>query len=167
MARSLEGLKVKDVMTRPVRSLNGDTTLKDASRFFLAFGFTGAPVVDEAGKPVGVITLKDLVRFIEHHLELEENEDAFSPEIARAKKELGVSNVYLEKLHGLRVEQIMTPRVVWVRQDADLLGSIRYMLREKVHRLFVADAQGTLVGVFSTSDVVRVLIQRADEQKPT
>jgi len=165
MTTTLKGLRVRDVMTRPVLSLNGDATLKEASRFFLEHNFTGAPVVNESGKPIGVLTLKDLTRFFEHHLELEENEEAFSPEITRTRRELGISDVYLEKLHGLCVEQIMTPRVVWVRHDAELLGSIRYMLKEAVHRIFVADGQGTLVGVLSTSDVVRALITRVDAAK--
>jgi CBS domain-containing protein len=53
----------------------------------------------------------------------------------------------------------MTPVVLSVSLDASLAEVCEKMLAGKVHRLFVIDVDGTLVGVISALDVLRCLTQ--------
>jgi CBS domain-containing protein len=56
------------------------------------------------------------------------------------------------------VRDLMTPVVFSVRPDTPARQVIEQMLHLRVHRLFVIDNDGILVGVISMSDVMRRLI---------
>ncbi len=50
----------EDLMTRSVEVLSPDTSLLDAALFLEEINHTGCPVVDDGGKLVGIITLRDI-----------------------------------------------------------------------------------------------------------
>lgn len=155
--RDFTGLTVGELMTPHVYSLPGDATVKEASRFFLDHEISGAPVISESGRAIGVLTLRDLTAFLERHLEVEDTSDLLHQELRDLRREVGISDLYLERLHDLRVEQIMTPRVLSVHDDLDVERAVRFMTNERVHRVFVTDDDGILIGVLSASDIMRSL----------
>jgi CBS domain-containing protein len=53
---------VQEIMNRELFSLRPDEGCEDALGFILALGISGAPVVDGAGKPIGVVSFRDLLR---------------------------------------------------------------------------------------------------------
>ena len=65
---------VSTLMTTSVLCLRTECTLQEAVRFFLDNKFSGAPVINEHDKPVGVLTFKDIARYTEWHLEAEDAE---------------------------------------------------------------------------------------------
>ena len=58
----------RDLMTRPVRQLQAQTPVRDAAAFLLRHGISGAPVLDEHGRWIGVFTQNDLARSVEKRL---------------------------------------------------------------------------------------------------
>lgn len=60
-------LRATDLMSRPVRSLDADTSVHDAGRELLRFGHNGMPVVED-GVLVGVVSRRDVERALEHGL---------------------------------------------------------------------------------------------------
>src|SRR5215471_6678877 len=52
---------VKEIMNPELFSLLPTNTVEEAVNGILSFGVTGAPVVDGGGKPIGVVSLRDLV----------------------------------------------------------------------------------------------------------
>jgi len=56
-----EGVAARDVMTPIVSPLRADTPTRNAADFFLRSRITSAPVVDDDGKLVGVLSEKDLM----------------------------------------------------------------------------------------------------------
>jgi CBS domain-containing protein len=52
----------------------------------------------------------------------------------------------------------MTPIVLAVRPKAPAKEVIEEMIRQRVHRLFVVDDDGVLVGVIAMSDILRHLL---------
>jgi predicted transcriptional regulator len=58
-----------------------------------------------------------------------------------------------------QVWQVMTPIVLSIDADASLAEVVEELLVRKVHRLFVTDPSGTLIGVISASDVLCALIR--------
>lgn len=52
---------LKDIMTSKVISLQTDSTLKEASEMFARYGFRAMPVIDKAGKILGVIPYRDVI----------------------------------------------------------------------------------------------------------
>jgi predicted transcriptional regulator len=58
-----------------------------------------------------------------------------------------------------QVWQVMTPVVLSVNADASLAQVVNELLVRKVHRLFVTDRNGTLIGVISALDVLCGLLR--------
>ncbi len=56
-------LTAGDLMSREVRTLPAGMPLRDAARELTRFGVHGAPVVDEAGRCVGVLSVSDFARW--------------------------------------------------------------------------------------------------------
>ena len=52
-------LRARDLMSRPVNQLLAHTPVRDAAAFLLRHGISGAPVLDEHGRWVGVFTQND------------------------------------------------------------------------------------------------------------
>jgi CBS domain-containing protein len=59
------------------------------------------------------------------------------------------------------VSDIMTEDVVFVTPDKNLVQAAAQMLRERVHRLPVLDDQRRLVGLLSSTDVLKAFVECA------
>src|SRR5262249_52433898 len=64
---------------------------------------------------------------------------------------------HVERVDRTTVRDLMTPAVFAVAPESSAAEVVREMLALKVHRLFVVDACGVLVGVISALDVLRRL----------
>ena len=104
-------------------------------RVLVEHRISGAPVVDAAGRPVGMVSITDLLR--EQYDELEDAEDELPLHPAR------------------RAEEIMTPSVFSIREDASVGDAAREMAKRHVHRVPVVTREGVVVGMVSALDVVR------------
>jgi CBS domain-containing protein len=163
----LENARVRDVMQKDLLLLSADDPIAEAVSAFEEYHITGAPVVDGAGKPVGVLTISDLTR--DDHMQQgrlaaeryefdmassldDEVDDRLSGDEAIRFKE-GYS---AELLGQHRVRDWMTPRVVSVDQDSLLPAACRVMAREGIHRVLVTE-ESSVIGILSAFDVVRFL----------
>ena len=130
---------VDEVMTRDVVSVRPDTSVETLAELMLEHRISGLPVVDGAGRLVGLVSKTDLVRA--------QNSDG---EADSAVLPRGVHEV-----SGATVADLMSPRVLCVRTGAQLSEAARLMVDAGVHRLPVISRGGALQGMVSTSDVVR------------
>src|SRR5205823_15053310 len=69
-----------------------------------------------------------------------------------------VGGFQVEAVDRTRVADVMTPVVFSVRPDAPARQVIEELLNLRVHRLFVIDRDGVLVGVIAMSDILRRLL---------
>ncbi len=119
-------LKVKEVMSSPPFVLHQATVISDAILELSQRNFAGAPVVDDAGKLVGVIYKKSLVRALKHYPEgrvrdfMLEEFHTLTPEDFIWKAEEILSR-YGEKL----IPVVEGDRLVGVITRLDLLYSMR------------------------------------------
>lgn len=127
----LKERKAAELMTANPVSIRGSATVREAVEFLTRRKISGAPVIDEAGRPVGVISRGDI---------LVHDREAVDP-AADAEQ----------------VRDIMTPVVFCVTPDVPASRVVRELVDLKVHRLFVVDDRGTLVGVISVLDLLRHL----------
>jgi CBS-domain-containing membrane protein len=143
----------QDLMSRPVRQVTAWTPVAEAAAFLLRHGISGAPVLDEHGRWIGVFTQNDLARAVENRLlsirevdrSLETREPLADP-LALPPEELGKTPV----------RAFMTRGLFTVFPDASVKDVLHTMNHFKVHRVFVIDEQeGTLLGVITTMDVMR------------
>ena len=59
--RATERVNVYEIMSKPVVTLPADMSIKYAVRLLVRFELSRALVVDSARKPVGIVTLRDMV----------------------------------------------------------------------------------------------------------
>jgi CBS domain-containing protein len=122
-----------DLMMSNPMSIRADATVREAIEVLTDHGFSAAPVIDEAGRPLGVISRADI---LVHDREKGAEQGA---------------------VDTTPVRDIMTPAVFSVRPGTPAAGVIEQMVELKVHRLYVVEEDGTLVGVITTLDVLRHL----------
>ncbi|MFO0878038.1 MAG: CBS domain-containing protein [Gemmataceae bacterium] len=150
----LEARTAADLMTVNPLSLREDATLREAVAFLVDRNISGAPVIDHAGRPVGVLTQTDVMIH-----DREEVEHLSTPEV-----EYGTplprswwNEFQIERVDTTPVRDVMTPAVFCVALDTPVWSVISQMRDLNVHRLFVVDEQGVLVGVITAMDIVRQL----------
>jgi CBS domain-containing protein len=150
----------KDLMTSTVVSIGETAPLREAMAMLIDRGFSGAPVVNDAGRPVGVISQSDILihdrNSVAHARRVP---DFYSHADLTAAIGEAVSGFEVEAVDRTTVRDIMTPIVFSVRPEAPARDVIEEMLRLRVHRLFVIDRDGVLVGVIAMSDILRGLIE--------
>jgi CBS domain-containing protein len=126
----------RDLMTPSPVSIHGSATVPEVVAFLTDTGYSAAPVIDEAGHPIGVVSRTDVVVY----------------DRARAAAQ-GADGTPTGPV--VRASDLMTPSVFSVRPDAPLGEVVGRMVDLNVHRLFVTDHAGTLVGVISALDLLR------------
>ena len=150
----LEAFTAEDLMTPNPISIHADASVQEALAMLTDRGFSAAPAIDDAGRPVGVLSRTDLLvhqRERGASLPLGELPDWDVPR-HRPREGFGV-----EVVDPARVRDIMTPIVFTVLLETPARQVIEQMLALRVHHLFVVDEDRVLVGVISPLDVLRHL----------
>jgi CBS domain-containing protein len=156
---ALQAETAAELMTANPVSVCEDATLKEALALLIDKGFSAAPVIDEAGRPVGVLSGSDLlVHDRESAQYLREAPEFYhKEELKTGEGEALGRGFQVEKVDRTRVKDLMTPVIFTVAPDSPASKVVHDLLALKVHRLFVVDDNGVLVGVISTFDVLRHL----------
>jgi CBS-domain-containing membrane protein len=143
----LDAATAGELMSANPVSIRAQATVKEATAMLTDRGFSAAPVIDEAGHPVGVISRADI---LVHHRE--------GPTHVRTPDESHLPEGFeIEEADPTLVADIMTPAVFSVPIDAPVDLVISQMITLHVHQMFVVDHDGLLVGVISAMDVLRKL----------
>ncbi len=144
----------KDVMTANPVSIAAGAEIAEAARLLLEKRFNGVPVVDEAGKLVGILCQSDLIAQ-QKQLKLPSVFtllDSFFPLSSEREMERE-----MEKITATRVEQAMTRNPVHVTPDTPLEEVATIMADKKLYTLPVVDNE-ELVGVVGKEDILRALL---------
>jgi CBS domain-containing protein len=128
-------MRVAELMQRQVKTVGGDTSIAEAVVSMADAHVSGMPVVDAAGKVIGVLSTTDVLA---------------------AEAEAGDVEARQTLFENTSVRDIMTPRPYTVAPDEDVREAARQMLYADVHRLFVAEGD-KVVGIISTTDIVRAV----------
>jgi CBS domain-containing protein len=151
----LQAETAADLMTPNPASLREGATIREAVRFLTDRGFSAVPVVDYAGRAVGVLSRADIVRHDRDLLDHPEIEVERSPHTEQGENLPGGFQV--ERVDRTRIRDLMTPVVLSVLPETPAGLVAARMVALKVHRLFVVDHQDVLIGVVSATDVLRRL----------
>jgi CBS domain-containing protein len=160
--RPFELLRAKDLMAPNPVSIRRDAGIREALELLTDRGFGAAPVIDEAGRPIGVVSRTDILiherEYVRH---------ARVPDSGSSRRDCTDWDVFpeaawadefsIEVTDPTTVGEIMTPAIFTVALDTPAREVVRRMLELKVHHLFVSDSELALVGVISPLDVMRRL----------
>lgn len=153
----LQAETAADLMTPNPLSIRNDAQIDEAASFLIAKEISAAPVVDAAGRAVGVLSHTDIVRYASEASAKQAAETEYYREFDR-RCPPGLREIISSgrAKPGL-VADIMSPVVIQVGHRDSSLSVVARMLGLKIHRLFVVDDAGTLVGVIAALDVLKRL----------
>ncbi len=154
MRATLPKRVVGELMNPDVVALRPETPVPKAQALLAERSVSGAPVVDDTGRVVGVVSQNDLVRSAAH------------PDSARARGVFFSSDEDFADLgetplspSALLVRDVMTSRVHHVARDTGVAVAANIMRERRIHRLLVTE-RGVLVGVVTSLDLLRVVEER-------
>jgi len=146
-------MRAQDIMTEEVVCIGIKESVFDAAELLLGANVSAAPVVNDKGAVVGVVSEADLIR------RAEIDTAAKKSWLARLMdSETSAAHDFVSA-HARRVADVMTREVVTASEDATLRELVELMERHKVKRIPIV-REGILVGVVSRSDVLRALLSR-------
>ena len=150
---------VRSVMATEVWAVRPDVSLEALTDLFLERGIDGAPVVDEEGHPIGIVSNPDLVRA---RFVMGDTEEAMGPgrQVSRGHFRVEVQPGYhAEASPRASVADVMTPVAFSIPEDAAVSQAAVLMAARGVHRLPVVSADGRVAGMIGSLDVLRWLAQ--------
>jgi CBS domain-containing protein len=145
---------VADIMTRDPIVVQPETPLKEAIQILAERRIGGLPVVNKAGKLVGVISETDLmwqetgatppayIMFLDSVIYLE-NPGRYEQE--------------LHKALGQTVGEVMTADPIAIALNKPLREAAQLMHEKSINRLLVLDDAGQLIGILTRGDIVRAM----------
>ncbi|MCK6548896.1 CBS domain-containing protein [Myxococcota bacterium] len=151
---ALAATPVAEIMVRNVFCATPQMDLDALTYVLLDQGISGAPVVDEHGRPIGVVSKTDVLRAL-RDASRRSARALLTPERAGHGGVDGSPHARDgEALATQRVYDVMTPMVFWLPEDAPISRAAALMAYEGVHRIPVVNHQGKVTGVVSTLDVL-------------
>ncbi len=122
-------IPVKEVMTREVCTVRKSDTVHTLAKKMLEYG-VGSAVVVENGKPIGIVTEKDLIAKV----------------VAKNKTPAKV-----------KVEEVMSHPIITINPNTSLRDAATLMIKRGIRRLPVIEG-GVLVGIITDNDILSVSI---------
>jgi CBS domain-containing protein len=155
---TLRAVTAAELMTPNPVSIRATASLREALLLLHDRNIDAAPVIDEAGRAVGVISRSDLLT---HDRETAVR-DGGTPEYYTRRDPHPTSESSPEAYRFdvsdvTRVCDVMTGAVFAVTPDTPAASVVEQLLALNVHRLFVVGNDGILTGVITTTDVLRHL----------
>lgn len=155
---TLQADTAEQLMTENPVSVGAGASLREALAMLTDKGYGAAPVIDEAGRPVGVLSRSDLlVHDRETYAHLREAPEYYHRHELKAGDEALGEGYQVENVDSTLVRDLMTPAVFSVALSTPAAQVVSDMVNLRVHRLFVVDDRGVLIGVISTMDILRQL----------
>lgn len=121
---------VSSIMTKNVVFVNPDMPVIEALDLLQRHKISGLPVLNQAGRVIGILTEKDLL-----HILLEKNVDVCP-----------------------KVEDYMTREVICFTEDDDAVEICKFFVRSNIRRVPIV-RDGILVGIVSRRDIVSLIIE--------
>ena len=120
-------MRVRDIMTKNPECCRRDNTARDAAKVMRDRDVGCVPIVDDAGRVVGIVTDRDLA----------------------------VRAIASGKDFSTKLNDLMTPMASCSFQDEDLRDVEQKMAELQVRRIPIVDAGGRCLGIVSQADIAR------------
>jgi CBS domain-containing protein len=144
-------LTVRDVMTAQAITVGPERTLGDVARLMVEHDIRALPVVDDGGSLIGMITHRELLRFlIPHFVQRTKTGEFHAP--TRSQLQRGSADPQL-----IPAKEAMARSVLCLAEDQTLAEVANLMSSKDVDR-FPVVREGVVVGFLTRADVIRRLI---------
>jgi acetoin utilization protein AcuB len=132
-------VKVSDYMISDVTTLDDQTHLLDAVLLIRRSGKRHIPVVDAEGKPIGIVTDRDIAR------------------VAPSMLTPMHADTYNQLFENTAVTKAMTTPPVTISPNAPVADAVDMLHMQKIGALCVVNDAGALVGILTVTDMLGLL----------
>jgi len=153
-------MRASDIMSTRVVTVTPEDSILEAARKLYNHRISALPVVDDGGKPVGVISEGDLLRRTEIGTDRKHRSWwlwLFTEESALAAEFI--------KSHASKVAEVMSSPAECIPADAEL-EEIAALLEEKHIKRALVTRNDVLVGIVSRADLIRALASAPARKAP-
>jgi CBS domain-containing protein len=153
----------RDVMTRNVLKVKEEMTVHELATFLTENEITGAPVENQNGKLVGVVSIWDiaLTEAEQATIEVEHSHSSIYSDTKKRLNREEALTLHIED-EGLQVKDIMTPVAYSVPEDTPVCEIAKTMIAGRVHRLLVTK-NNHMVGIVTTMDLLKLLAKKEEQ----
>jgi CBS domain-containing protein len=158
-------MKAKDVMIPVSDYLTPDTTIATAVNALIMArrggerpGVKGLAVLDEAGRLIGMLTMRDILKAVFPTYMSFMNLGDFTWD--------GMLEEMSRKVADKKVRELMTKDVMTVQEDAPLMECVDHMIKGNIKRLPVVDTTGRVVGMLYERDIFLSITKAMHQEGP-
>jgi len=156
-------IKVKDAMEKNVIKFHADDKISDVAQQLRDNKISGAPIVDDNLKVIGIVSEGDIMRLLEVHsprlnLILPSPLDVIELPI-RMKYELDEIAEDMNRAASVLIGEIMTKKVYTIKEEDDISDAAQFMDTHSINRLPVVDTEGKLIGIITRGDLISAMVR--------
>ncbi len=144
-------MRARDVMVSPVITVGEDETVRDVAKLLITKRISAVPVVDRAGKLVGIVTEANLMRRAESGTE---HPYSWWMHFFLGDQQIAADYV---KSHATKVKDIMTRDVKTATPDMHLYEVADLFEENQIKRVPVVTTDGDLVGLVSRANIIQAV----------
>lgn len=152
---------VKDIMVKEVISFKPEDDLKEVALKFSKYKISGAPVLDDKGHVIGMVSEADIIATLEKNYK-EIKMVYLSPALSmvglsfRDKPIDKKTEEIFKDVGDIKVSEMMKHNVKTIGPDEDIKAVIDLIASGKINRVPVIK-NGKLVGIVTRADIIRGL----------
>ncbi len=157
-------ITVENAMQKDVVKFKDVDTIAYVTEVLRAKNISGAPIVDEDNKVIGIISEGDIMKLIEVH---SPNLNLLLPApfdliVLPVRMEVGYEEIAndVRNAASVLVGEIMTKKVRTTKRDASISDAAELMDKHKINRLPVVDENKKLVGLVTRGDIIGALVKK-------
>lgn len=150
---------VTSAMEQAVLMARPDMEAVELLRLFVEGGVHAVPVVDVGGEPIGVVSKMDVLCELCGQADTPRDRDFYENE-----SDASAAARRWERRSGRSVRDFMMPLAVVVTADTSVFEAASIMANLGVHPVPVVDASGHVIGILTSSDVLRWLARNGAHQ---
>jgi len=154
-------ITARDIMTTNIQTVHPDMPLTELERSFMDKKVRGFPVV-EHGKLVGIVSRTDIIRQLVVEQSLAEMvsdyyraDTGFESNAGASLK--GIGDQVGERMERLHVRDVMIQKLITVGPEQPVRTVAQTLIEHDIHRVLVSDGDGTMAGIITTGDLVRLI----------
>ena len=160
--------RAKDIMTKKVICVNPEMTINELDKVFIKQKINGAPVVDENGSLVGVVSKSDIVNY-------DFKKGIHAGSISDYYRSTGIESQQMTEdfievdtsiMADTEVKDIMITNVITGNPDDCICDLANTMCDKKIHRLIIV-GKNKVVGIVGTLDLLKIVGKMEDERNET
>lgn len=147
--RSAE-MRIKDVMTRDVVTVQEGTSLREAAKLMTEHHISSLPVVDVSNKLIGVLTEADFLSAM----------DIGGDSAIKRLFDVIIKRGRARKTMGTIVDDLMTRNPVTIGAEDTLQRAIHLMGNNQIKRLVITNSAHQVVGIVARADLVKLFTMK-------